>query len=389
MPVGSPPLHVAIIGSRGYPSTYGGFETFVSRLAPYLREQGARVTVYGHGGSWKSRVSERDGVVTIASPGLSSKSTSTLTHGASAAWHASQEPFDVALVLNVANGYFLPLLKRARIPTAVNVDGLEWRRTKWNRFGRAVFAAGAALTARWADELVADSVRIKDIWSERFRRSPMFIPYGADVCEKGTIPRPTSLGVKPGYLLVVARLVPENNIELFLDALDLMDAKYEAIVVGSANYNSPIVRRLGEAHERRAVRWLGHVEDQQMLASLWAHCGIYFHGHSVGGTNPALLQAMGYGAPVIAFDSPFNREVLGDNGTFVREPAALADAMRVLAETPERQLEMSHEQQRRIAVAYRWDEICDRYWRLLQSLAGRSDGRGNPVCDAASSRTEH
>jgi len=145
----------AVLGSRGYPSTYGGFETFVRRFAPYLAEQGDRVTVYCRGGRAGERV--QDGVRCVTTRGLDRTTMSTLSYGLTSARHGRDQDYDAALVLNIANGFFLPTLRRAGVPTAVNVDGIEWQRDKWGRVGKGVFRRGAVLTARHATEIVVDS----------------------------------------------------------------------------------------------------------------------------------------------------------------------------------------------------------------------------------------
>lgn len=304
-------LDIAVLGARGYPSTYGGFETFVRRLAPWLSDRGHKVTVYGRGRAHRS-VADLHGVTTIDTRGVDSKSLSTVTHGLSAALDCRARRPDVALVLNIANGPSLPLLRARGIPTVVNVDGIEWERDKWGSLSKAAFRLGARMTARFADQIVADSEEIGRIWRETFGVQATFIPYGADPEPKRSFSRVEDIGVEPGsYVLVVARIVPENNIALFLDAMAQLRWRWPVVVVGSANYRSPLESRLEALAEAGSLRWLGHVQDQELLAELWSHCGVYFHGHSVGGTNPALLQALGFGAPVVAVDTPYNREVLG------------------------------------------------------------------------------
>ena len=168
------------------------------------------------------------------------------------------------------------------------------------------------MTARHADALVCDSRAIAAIWRDLFDRESNFIPYGAPVLYDVGNRRLEPLGLTDEpYVLVVARLVPENNIELTLDALDLLgDDAPRAVVVGSANFDSPIETRLKAAQAGGRLQWLGHVDDQNLLNELWANAAVYVHGHSVGGTNPSLLQAMGAGAPTLALDTPFNAEVL-------------------------------------------------------------------------------
>lgn len=366
----------AIIGSRGYPSTYGGFETLVRKLAPYLRDTGADVTVYGRDSRRSVVRREIDGIHVVDTPGVEGKSTSTLSYGLTSVAHAARQDFDAALVLNVANGYWLPRLRRAGIPTVVNVDGLEWERDKWSRAGKAVFKTGARLTARYADHLVADARAIGDYWRANFGVPSEFIPYGADLDDVDGADKVTDLGLVPGsYLLVVARLVPENNVDLFLDALERLTPETPAVVVGSAGGAvSPLEERLARTDlQRPGFRWLGHVSDQQLLKQLWRHCALYVHGHSVGGTNPALVQALGLGSPTVALDTVFSREVLGAGWpTYpVGRPEQLAGLLTHLLDRPEARAKLSIRGREIIEERYRWEDVLGAYAELLARAARR------------------
>lgn len=371
-------MRFAILGSRGFPSTYGGYETLVRHLAPFLLQAGHDVTVYCRARDEGRRTWMTEDVRCIATPGRDTKSLSTLTFGMTATVDASFRRFDSILVLNIANGFWFPALRAARTPFAVNTDGIEWERGKWSRLGRATFRAGASMTARNASELVCDSHAIGAIWKELFGREATFIPYGAPVLSEVGQDRlnAAGLGNEP-YLLVVARLVPENNIELTLDALDLLGEKApRAVVVGSANFDSPIEARLRAMETAGRVKWLGHVDDQRLLDQLWAHSIVYVHGHSVGGTNPGLLQALGAGAPTLALDTPFNAEVLPvPEQLFPRDATVLAGQISQVAGSPLRQRRMRLAGQRIIGERYSWQDVCQRYTDLLAGLAEGSYSR--------------
>lgn len=361
----------AILGSRGFPSTYGGFETFVRRLAPYLVEQGDEVTVYCRNGA--PGVETRDGVRCVTTRGFETTAMSTLSFGATGSLHARRHGFDAMLVLNVANGYYLPGLRRAGIPTGVNVDGLEWERAKWNGIGKAVFRRGAALTARHATEIIVDSQEIGRVWAERWQRRSSYIPYGADVITDAGTDRLSALGLdRAGYLLVVARLVPENNVELFLDALDRMTHRLPAVVVGSTRKQNALVERLRARSAAPDFHWLGHVDDQTLLSQLWANCAAYFHGHSVGGTNPALLQALGLGAPTLALDTPFNAEVLRSADALVpADPTIVAGRLDALVTGESLRHRFADTGKRTIIERFQWADVLARYREVLCALASR------------------
>jgi glycosyltransferase involved in cell wall biosynthesis len=365
-------MNFAILGSRGFPSTYGGYETLVRHLAPYLVRNGHEVTVYCRNRDDGRRSWSAEGVRCVATPGHDSKSLSTLTFGLTATLDAVFRRFDSILVLNIANGFWFPGLRLARTPFAVNTDGIEWERGKWSRLGRAVFRTGARMTARNADTLVCDSRAIGRIWNEQFGRDSTFIPYGAPVLETVARDRLDAEGISDDeYLLVVARLVPENNVELVLDALELLgDRAPRAVIVGSANFESPIEARLQRMSQAGRVRWLGHVHDQRLLAQLWAHSSVYVHGHSVGGTNPALLQALGAGAPALALDTQFNAEVLPyAEQLFPAEAEALAEKIHTVVTSSEMRAELRNRGRAVVRERYSWNGVCRAYMDLLVRLA--------------------
>jgi glycosyltransferase involved in cell wall biosynthesis len=363
---------VSIIGTRGFPSFYGGFETAVRKIAPYLADEGWDVTVYGRKGSTVANTDTR--ISTPVTRGIEKKSVSTLSYGLTATLHAVRKRPDVVLVMNVANGFFLPLLKARGIPTLVNVDGIEWDRAKWGRVAKWVFHTGARLTAKYADRLVFDSKEIGARWNNEFGRDGDFIPYGGDVPSPSTV----EPGLKHrGYVLVVARFVPENSIPEFLEAAVEIAHSYPVVIVGSTGYGGDLdaaAEKLSQEYPN--VTWLGHVSDDDRLLALWEHSGVYFHGHSVGGTNPALVQAMACGAPIVARDTIYNREVLSDSGAFTEPtPGAISVAVHKVMSDPELQSNLSSLALARSSQKYTWELVCGSYEKSLAGLIPREDGQ--------------
>ena len=352
------------MGTRGYPSYYGGFETAVRYLVPHLVKSGWQVDVYGR---QRPTTSHFEGaVISRYTLGFESRSMSTLSFGFTAAADVAWRKPDVALVMNVANGYWLPFLRARRVPTVVNVDGIEWERAKWGRVAKMVFRGGGRATARWADELVFDARAISEYWRQEFDRDGTFIPYGG---RPVSVSADAPMGLVSGsYLLYVARFVPENTISEFLDAIELLPRDLPVVIVGASGYGGEIDERVGSlASTRDAVRWLGHVKDDALLDQLWAHAGVYFHGHSVGGTNPALVQAMWAGAPILARDTVFNREVLDTTARFVEpEPMAIADAVLHMLRDEGGRRSLAEASKRRAAEHYTWEAVTDAYERLIR-----------------------
>jgi glycosyltransferase involved in cell wall biosynthesis len=365
-------MRFAIIGSRGYPSTYGGYETFVRRLVPEAVGLGHEVVVYCRSGPSRARAWAVDGAECRRTWGIDERRVSTLSFGLSACWDARRQDLDAALVVNCANGYWLRLLRSSGVPAALNVDGLEWERGKWSRLGRAVFRGGAAIAARTADRLVSDSEAVAGIWEERFGVRPTYIPYGAEIVTDEADDELVRLGIEPrSYALTVARLVPENNVPMAIEGVAALagGSRPLHVIVGSAGPGGEATDYARELAPRAGVRWLGHVDDQRLLRQLYRHSLVYIHGHSVGGTNPALLEALGAGAPVLAFDVVFNREVIGPDGLYFDSAAQLTARLDEVLGSRELRERLANRGRARVSARYAWPEVCRRYLDLLDELA--------------------
>ena len=359
---------MAVLGTRGYPSYYSGFETAVRKLVPFLADAGWDVTVYGRPGALRPEDPDLDTRIrSRVTRGVETKSASTLSYGLTSTLDAVMRRPDVALVMNVANGYYLPLLKARGIPTLVNVDGIEWERAKWGNTAKRVFRTGAKLTAKWADELVFDARAIEKYWQDNFGVGGTFIPYGGDVPPAYDVPEGLT---HRGYVLMVARFVPENSIGEFFAAVPDIASRYPVVIVGSSGYGGELddaARTLAAEHE--SVSWLGHLSNDALLHALWQHAGVYFHGHSVGGTNPSLVQAMAAGAPTLARDTVYTREVLGLGGRFVAaDPAAIARNVLELMANPAELDEVAEANVQRAVQQYSWKQVCSDYEYALRGL---------------------
>jgi len=373
---------VAIIGTRGYPSYYGGFETAVRHIAPHLADGGWSVTVYGRPGQERSDDPSLDTrIIRRSSRGLESRSLSTLTYGLTATLDAIRRRPDVALVMNCANGYWVPLLKLAGIPTVVNVDGIEWERAKWGRLARFVFRSGARLTARFADRLVFDAAAIGDYWRREFGATGTMIAYGGTEADALPLHGDDAHLADRVFALMVARFVPENTVPEFLVAAERIAEHHPVVIVGSTGYGEALDAAAQDLAARTPnVTWLGHVSDDARLIALWQRAGAYFHGHSVGGTNPALVQAMHCGAPTVARDTVYNREVLGDTGArFVPPvPEAIADAVLALLDDPAEQASLRTRALDRARAAYTWAGVCSGYEAVLRETSRTGGVRPAP-----------
>jgi len=371
-----------MVGTRGVPARYGGFETAVEEVGSRLAARGHEVRVYCRS-SGDDPPSHR-GMRRVVLPALRRRSLETLSHTALSVAHLLVRRTDVAIVFNAANAPLLPVLRAGRIPVATHVDGLEWQRSKWGPAGRRYYRRAEELAVRWSDALVADAQGIADYYRDEFAAPTTLLSYGAPILVDAPSDRLGDVGATPGgYHLVVARFEPENHVHLMVEGYVRSGARLPLVVVGSAPYADAYTARvhaLAAGDER--VRFLGGVWDAELLDQLYAHAASYLHGHSVGGTNPSLLRAIGAGTPTIAYDVAFNREVLREAGRY----AADADAVRRHVE----EVEASPEDARAAGAAlqlrardYDWDVVADGY----EDLARRLRARDVPGPRRASRRT--
>ena len=365
-------MRIAMIGTRGVPARYGGFETAVEEVGRRLVANGHDVTVYCR--NPHQVLTSYQGMRLVNLPALRRRELETLSHSLLSVLHAvlRRRP-DVAVVFNAANAPFLPLLKAAGIPVAVHVDGLEWKRGKWAGPAATYYRWAEKWSVRLADALIADARGIADHIRYEHGRESIYIPYGAPLVPPG-FERLESVGLEPrGYHLVVARFAPENHVREAVAGYVASSAAKPLVVVGSAPYEDDYtaeVRRVADRDPR--VRFLGSVWDQQLLDQLYANALSYIHGHSVGGTNPSLLRAMGAGAPVTAFDAVFNHEVVNGHARYWSDPADVALAVTGDEHDVVSALERGEKGRDHAQLTYRWDEVAEEYEQLCRGLASET-----------------
>lgn len=369
----SRPIRVALLGSRGIPASYGGYETLMEELAPRLVERGFEVTVYGRSHYTPKGLTSHLGARLVVLPTIRSKHLDTPVHTFLSCLHAGREGFDAALMVNSANAMFLPLL--AGSPVALNVDGIEKRRAKWGAFGRMVYALSERLACFLPDALITDAEVIRGHYLDRYGADSTVITYGVDPRP----PRETGVLEQLGlasrrYFLYVSRFEPENNPHRVAEAYAQVPQTTDVplVMVGGAPYAQGFIASFTEGADRR-ILFPGPIYGEgyrELLSNAFA----YIHATEVGGTHPALVEAMGYGNCVLLHDTPENREVAG--GT-----ARRFDAHRPLTLTAEIEWALAHREEvaalrqkaaDRAAERFSWDAVADRYAALLARLAGRN-----------------
>jgi glycosyltransferase involved in cell wall biosynthesis len=362
-------LRIALFGARGIPHTYSGTETFFGELAPRLAARGHDVIVYCRRSLFREQPRIYRGVHLIYLPSIETKNLSTPTHTLACAFDVLFRNVDVMLVTNVANALHCLIPRLFGKQVALNVDGVEWQRSKWGPLGRRYFYWNAKLAGHICPAgIITDAVEMQRIYLEDFGTPSVCIAYGANV-QRSTDPNIVrQYGVEPGnYYLIASRLVPENNADLIVRAFESTRSNKVLAIAGGANYRSEFLERLKQGRDQR-VRFLGHIGDTDHVKELHCNCYAYIHGHSVGGTNPALLKALGYGNCVLALDTPFNRDVIDCYGVLFKDEGDLARKLRYLEEHPEEVGHYRKHAHKRILERYSWEKITDQYEDLFYRL---------------------
>jgi len=362
-------MRVAILGTRGVPACYGGFETLAEELGRRLVTRGHEVTVYGRRGFVDPRLERHRGMRLVVLPAIRRKHLETLSHTLLSALHAGGQRYDAVLLCNAANAPLVPILKLAGIPVALNVDGLERKRRKWGAVARGYYRLCEALAALLADRLVTDAEVIRRYYRRAYRVASTMIPYGGDLEPPRGADLFERLGLEPGqYLLYVSRFEPENNPDRVVEAYRRLDTHRRLVMVGGAPYAPGLTRRVRELADDR-VLLPGPVYGDGYRQLLFS-CRLYLHATEVGGTHPALVEAMGAGRPVLYYDTPENREVAGGAGqpfTFSGERAL----ERVLGSTVEDAAlldELGRRSRQRVVDRYSWEGVATAYEEVLEGL---------------------
>ena len=365
-------MRIAILGTRGIPASYGGFETFAEHLATRLVARGHDVTVYCRAHYVSPRQMEYHGVRLQVLPTIRHKYFDTVIHTFFSAIHAVSRRFDAALICNAANAPFSPILRLTGTPVAINVDGLEHKRKKWNWLGRRYYQLAEYLSTLLPNEMVTDAQVIQDYYLTRHNASSTMIAYGSEVERRPDRELVRKWRVEPNrYVLYVSRLEPENNAHLVIEAFKKVRTAYRLLVVGDAPYAEQYITDLkARARGDKRIIFTGFVFGQDYRA-LQQNAYCYVHATEVGGTHPALLEAMGYGNCVLTLATPENLEVVGDAGVPYADEFDLAEKLRRVLRDGSLVHAYRHRAQVRIRRNYDWDRVVDQYEKLFARMCGK------------------
>jgi glycosyltransferase involved in cell wall biosynthesis len=367
-------LRIAICGGRGIPSSYSGTEAFLIELAPRLVARGHDVTVYCRKALYRERPAEYQGVRLLYLPSIETKNLGTFTHTLACMVDVLGRDVDALLVTNVANAFHCLIPRLFRKQCALNVDGVEWRRGKWGPVGKFYFYINARLAGLILPRgIITDAYAMRKLYLDEFGTPSACIAYGANIVGSKDPAVVRQYGLEPdGYYLIASRLVPENNAAMIMAGFQKSGSRRLLAIAGGANYRSRFVEQLRQTSGDR-VRFLGHVDDLEHIRELHANAYAYLHGHTMGGTNPALLKALGFGNCILAHENPFNLEVLGDHGLYFRDADDLAAKIARLEAQPETVARYRRLAPERIRTRYSWERITDQYEEFFQQLVAGED----------------
>ncbi len=362
-------MKIAILGTRGIPANYGGFETFAEQLSTRLVTRGHEVTVYGRKHYSLSEARVYQGVKLVILPTIRHKYFDTIIHSFLSIIHAVFHRYDVVLICNAANSVFAVFPRLFGMPTLVNVDGLERKRKKWNWLGRQYYLVSEWLSTFLPTAIVTDAQVIQDYYATRYKKDSSMIAYGADVERLAAPEELEKFNLKPNqYVLYVSRLEPENNAHLVIEAYEKVSTDLPLVIVGGAPYAHDYIAKLKSTKDKR-IKFLGFVfgEDYRALQQN-AYC--YVHATEVGGTHPALIEAMGAGNCALVLNTPENLEVMGDAGIKYDSVKDLTKQLRRLLDNPTIISEYRARAMARVRARYDWEQITNQYEWLLAKLAG-------------------
>ena len=365
-------MKIAILGTRGIPANYGGFETFAEQLSVRLAQKGHEVTVYCRKSNYDYDTlgNRYRGVRLVVLPAIRNKYLDTVLHTFFSILHSLNKKFDVILVCNSVNSSFtfMPRLVGTRV--AINVDGLEWQRAKWNKLGQIVYRVSEWLATIFADVIVTDAVMIQKYYRKKFQKDSVFIPYGSTVKPVRSNHALEKYKLKPrDYILYVSRFEPENNPLLVVRAFEKTKTSKKLVMVGDAPYNADYIRELRATKDPRII-FTGYVFGDE-YAELQSNAYMYIQATEVGGTHPALLEGMGFGNCILANDVPEHREVIGNAGFyFTKDVDDLSQKIQFLAEMSEKQIGQYRSMAKeRIRQRYTWDAVVNQYEQLFEKLS--------------------
>ena len=362
------------MGSRGYPSNYGGYESFIRELSERLILMDVEVTVYCHSSLFSNKPRILNGIRLVYLPAIETKSLSQLSHTFLSIIHASFSSFDIIFMVNSANGPFGLIPKIFGKKTVINVDGMEWLRPKWKGFPAKYYRFAARMATKFYDVLVSDAEEMRKVYLEEFSSDSEVIAYGAPepLNNEGNDKIESWELIPNNYFLIVGRLIPDNNALLIAKGFLKSKTDKKLVIVGGVPYEDPYVDEivaLSNVDKRIVVT--GHIHDREAIAQLFSNSYMYIHGHEYGGTNPTMIEALGYQCAILALNTRFNQEMLqnGLYGVYFEKSMESVRSSIDYWNNRENNIEdLKKKAKRGVLPKYQWDYVTQQYFDLFRKL---------------------
>ena len=366
-------MRIGIIGSRGVPNNYGGFGQLAQYLAEDLVKRGHEVIVYNsHNHDFQESMWKGVQIVHCYDPEYKYGSFGQFIYDLNCIKDTRKRKLDVILQLGYTSSSIWFFLLPKKVMVATNMDGLEWKRSKYNWAVQQFLKVAEWLAAKTSDYLIADSIIIAQHLKKRFGKKSALIAYGAIPFTDPNVEVLKPFGLEPfGFDLIIARMEPENNIESILKAYQSPKNKRILVVIGNID-GTKHGKKWKHKYTSGNIRFLGTIFDIEILNNLRFYSAFYFHGHSVGGTNPSLLEAMAAKAFIIAHDNAFNRAVLEEDAHYFTDESSIEKLLEGSSSLMEKREVFTTRNLKKVSEQYTWPMIVDKYENILQKIVGSS-----------------
>ena len=368
-------MKIALLGTRGIPASYSGFETCVEQLGQRLVQRGHEVTVYCRSHHITYEGSHYKGMRLVKLPTIANKYLDTMVHSFISSLHALSQGYDVGLYFIAGNSPVTWIPRIVGTKTILNVDGLDWKREKWPALAKKYIQFAEWLATKLPNVYITDSHVVQGYYRDQYGDEPAYIPYGSDVEILPPAATLAQYGLEPGkYILFVGRLVPENCAHHLVQAFRELDTDLKCVIVGDAPYAEEYIAGLKElaANDQRII-FTGYVFGTG-YQELGSNAYVFVESSGVGGTHPALVEAMAFENCVVTHNTPENLETIGDAGFAYDGKTGAADLRRVLEELlrdPELVRLYRHKARQRAQSVYSWETVTDSYERLFYQICAR------------------
>lgn len=359
-------LKIAIIGSRGYPYVYSGYETLVKEISERIVSRGHQVRVYCHSSLYKEKPKFLNGIELVYTPSIETKFLSQFTNSFFSFIHVCFSNFDIVLVVNSSNGPFGILTKIFNKKTFINVDGLEWLRPKWKGLGSIYFKIASFLATKLFDFIITDSNNMKIIYENKFNIDSTVIAYGDNPLNKYKSEIMSKLKIsKYGYFLVVGRMIADNNSLEIIKGFLKSNSSKKILVVGDVPFDDNYSRRIKKIKNEKLIL-TGYIRCENDLNILYKNCFGYIHGHEFGGTNPTMIKALYADCQILSLDTIFNREMLMQRQVVFFKKENISNKIQIFERTIQRLRKKNINY--KIPKIYNWNFITNQYLDLFKQI---------------------